>query len=932
MLAEAAPILAAAEGPRSLQYVERLLDGDLAGGERIVDDALASGWSLEAVYVDILQEALYEIGRRWEVSQLTVAQEHFCTAATQQVMASLHARLFATPKRGPRLLATSVGGNFHSIGIRMLADIFELAGWATTCLGADPTWDEVRDALASPDGHDVIAISAALVEHVADVAALIRNVRACPAGLGIHILVGGRPFNADLELWRAVGADGHATTPQAAVDLATDLVTNQPSLRQHTAIPLSSRPSMSPRPPETKLLDAMSRLNGQLHDATRALATKNAELARLNAQVNKMMGMAAHDLRNPLMVLGLHTQLLVEDLAGTLGADQSESLEAIQTATQFMRSLLDDLLDVSKIRAGKLQLEISSVELVGFVRGVVKTNAALAARKQIGVTFSTSVEAVTLPLDAPKIQQLVNNLVGNAVQYSMPGTDVTVELSTTGEVLCLVVRDRGAGIPEAELAKVFRAYETTSTQGTAGEKSTGLGLAIVQAIVEAHGGRCGSRARSALARRSLSSCRSRPERLDPALQGPNMFIVLGILLVVGWVMLKLFVGVTSFAIHLLLAAAVIALIVHFVRGRSGRGGVATGARDHLHTCARAADRPRAVGLTQKAGIHASGRENPLVSLNRRRFLQLTAAGVAALPTLSLAKDNVVHSKGTVTKTPYPGHVNGVAKLPAWDGATSSESVAGSMRMFRGNMAGTYYGSGKLAENLKLVWKFRMSDFATQLKDKPVTWGGTGWTGQTLKYGDYVYSGSVGGHFHCWEANTGKLVWVYPALRMFKGSPCLYKNRIYVPNVDNHIRCLDATNGKVIWDWAGWADCDSSPRILDGKLYIGGEDGDLKCFDAETGKLEWKHGFGRGEGEEPGSEGIECSLAIADNTAYFGHLDGHVRAFSLTEKKQLWKTQKLGLDIDASGLIRGDKLYVGLEEGKAGTFFCRDRATGKTVGA
>jgi outer membrane protein assembly factor BamB len=317
-------------------------------------------------------------------------------------------------------------------------------------------------------------------------------------------------------------------------------------------------------------------------------------------------------------------------------------------------------------------------------------------------------------------------------------------------------------------------------------------------------------------------------------------------------------------------------------------------------------------------------------VNRRRFLQLTAAGVASLPTLSLAKDNVVHSKGKITKTPYPGHVDGVAKLPAWDGATSSESVAGSMRMFRGNMAGTYYGSGKLSEKLRLVWKFRMSDFATHLKDKPVTWGGTGWTGQTLKYGDYVYSGSVGGHFHCWEAKTGKLVWVFAAQRMFKGSPCLYKNRIYVPNVDNHIRCLDATNGKMIWDWAGWADCDSSPRILDGKLYIGGEDGDLKCFDAETGKLEWKHGFGRGEGEEPGSEGIECSLAIADNVAYFGHLDGHVRAFSLKEKKLLWKSPNLGLDIDASALIIGDKLYVGIEEGKAGTFFCIDRANGKKV--
>ena len=482
----------AVEDVAHLRYVEHLLVGDQAAAEQIVTDAIAAGASLDTVYVEILQRALYEVGRRWETSQLTVAQEHYCTAATQQVMASLHARLFQTPLRGPRLLATSVGGNFHSVGIRMLADVFALAGWRTTCLGADPASDQVRGELASPEGYDVIAISAALVEHVADVATLIETVRRSPAGPGIHILVGGRPFNADLELWRAVGADGHATTPQAAVDLATELVTNQPSQRQRPAeapIPLSTRSQGSVRPPETKLLDAMSRLNNQLHDATRALAAKNAELSRLNAQVNRMMGMAAHDLRNPLMVLGLHAQILTEDLATTLAPEHAESLEAIQTSVVFMRTLLDDLLDVSKIRAGKVQLDLETVELVGFLRGVVKTNAAIATRKQIAVTFVTGVESLPLQLDAPKLQQLINNLIGNAVQYSLPGTGVTVALCLSGERVRLVVRDRGKGIPEADLAKVFGAFETSRTRGTAGEKSTGLGLAIVQAIAEAHGGK-----------------------------------------------------------------------------------------------------------------------------------------------------------------------------------------------------------------------------------------------------------------------------------------------------------------------------------------------------------------------------------------------------------------------------------------------------------
>lgn len=315
-------------------------------------------------------------------------------------------------------------------------------------------------------------------------------------------------------------------------------------------------------------------------------------------------------------------------------------------------------------------------------------------------------------------------------------------------------------------------------------------------------------------------------------------------------------------------------------------------------------------------------------MQRRRFLQLSAAGVASLPLAGLARDaEPRHGTDLPHRNPY-NHRNQVAKLPAWDGATSSESVPGSMRMFRGNLAGTYYGSGALPDQPRLVWKFRMSDLATKLRGNPIVWRGTGWTGQSLKYGDYVFAGSTGGHLHCFEALTGKLVWVFTADRMFKGSPCLYENRIYVPNVDDKLRCIDASTGKLIWQWVGATDLDSSPRIIDKLLYIGGEDGDLKCFDPETGKLQWKQSFGRGTGDHPGSDGIESSLAIADGIAYFGHLDGHVRAYSLRDRKLLWKS-KLGVDIDASCLLLGDKLYIGVEDG-APTFHCIDRATGKDV--
>jgi outer membrane protein assembly factor BamB len=330
-----------------------------------------------------------------------------------------------------------------------------------------------------------------------------------------------------------------------------------------------------------------------------------------------------------------------------------------------------------------------------------------------------------------------------------------------------------------------------------------------------------------------------------------------------------------------------------------------------------------------------------MQLSRRRFLQLTGAGVVALsgtaharkPTAAKKKGagqragGVVHGEKVPAKDPY-GHKNREAKLPPWDGATTSDSVPGSTRMFRGNLTHTYYGSGSVPENPRLVWKFRMSDLATLKHGKPTTWSGTGWTGQALKHGDYVFVGSVGGHFHCFEARTGALVWVYRGERMFKGSPCLYQNRIYVPNVDNHLRCLDATTGKLLWKWVSRNDIDSSPCVLDGKVYIGGEDGDLKCFDADTGDLEWKESYGVGEGEKPGSGGIESSVAIADGIAYFGHLDGHVRAYALKERKLLWKA-RIGFDVDPSPLLVGDRLYIGAEAGDP-TFQCLDRQTGRKV--
>ena len=327
-----------------------------------------------------------------------------------------------------------------------------------------------------------------------------------------------------------------------------------------------------------------------------------------------------------------------------------------------------------------------------------------------------------------------------------------------------------------------------------------------------------------------------------------------------------------------------------------------------------------------------------MSVSRRRLLQLGSASLT-FPLVARAWADESTASGAPTQPPPIGnlpakdpyhHRNQVAQLPTWGGATGSDSLPGTMMMFRGNATHTHYGQGTLRTDLKPLWKFRMWDFQTFKHGAPYLWQGTGWTGQTLKVGDYVFVGSQGGHFHCFHALTGALVWVHAAERAFKGSPCFYKNRIYAPNVDNCLRCLDAATGKEIWKWRGPHDMDSSPVVHQGKLYVGGEDGALKCFDPETGKQLWNLPFGVGQGEKPGSGGIESSVAIADGVGYFGHLDGHVRAVDLTTRQVLW-AHHIGQDVDASCLVVGDRLYVGVEDGDP-SFHCLDRATGRTLWA
>lgn len=235
--------------------------------------------------------------------------------------------------------------------------------------------------------------------------------------------------------------------------------------------------------------DELMRINNELATIQRELARKNAELSRANQQKNQLLGMAAHDLRNPLGVIQAYSQFLLEEAAPCLEKEQVEFLDAIHASAEFMLRMVEDLLDVSRIDAGKLVLDRKPADVVALVRRVVVLNRVLVEKKRIDLRFEPAEASIEIPLDAHKIEQVLNNLLTNAAKFSPPGSPVEVHIARDGAEVLLSVADRGQGIPAAELDRLFRPFGRTSVQSTAGEKSTGLGLAIARRIVEGHGGR-----------------------------------------------------------------------------------------------------------------------------------------------------------------------------------------------------------------------------------------------------------------------------------------------------------------------------------------------------------------------------------------------------------------------------------------------------------
>ncbi len=228
--------------------------------------------------------------------------------------------------------------------------------------------------------------------------------------------------------------------------------------------------------------------NSQLQELNVVLETQNARLQELNTEKNELMGIVAHDLKNPLNTI-LNLAFILREYASQLSAsDKEQHLESIIRTSERMFELIKNLLESNAVESGNVNVEAEEVDVALLAQQSIDSYAQAASVKHIALHYEGEPSAIAFA-DANICGQVLDNLISNAVKFSPHGKPIVVRVLNTAETVRVEVRDEGPGISEEDMKKLFGKFARLSAQPTGGEHSTGLGLSIVKKLVEAMHGR-----------------------------------------------------------------------------------------------------------------------------------------------------------------------------------------------------------------------------------------------------------------------------------------------------------------------------------------------------------------------------------------------------------------------------------------------------------
>ncbi|MFH1729882.1 MAG: ATP-binding protein [Pseudomonadota bacterium] len=226
-----------------------------------------------------------------------------------------------------------------------------------------------------------------------------------------------------------------------------------------------------------------------IKDKNYQLSQLNTKLTEVSKQKDYYLGIAAHDIRNPISVVLVYLSLLCDGNYGHLNDEGMHIISRISKEMYALTNLLNDLLDVSQIESGNIILNKSEVNFLKLVQDSVDFHNITASKKEIKINVESQInEAILVNMDKTKITSVLNNLFSNAIKYSNRNSEVFSTVKADQDYAYLIIKDSGVGIKDVDRDNIFKPFARTNTKPTEGEKSTRLGLSITKKILLAHDG------------------------------------------------------------------------------------------------------------------------------------------------------------------------------------------------------------------------------------------------------------------------------------------------------------------------------------------------------------------------------------------------------------------------------------------------------------
>jgi signal transduction histidine kinase len=238
----------------------------------------------------------------------------------------------------------------------------------------------------------------------------------------------------------------------------------------------------------------LRQLNEELEDRVRRrtaeLEEANRHIQEANRAKSEFLANMSHELRTPMNSILGFTELMEDGIFGEVPETFEEPLDEIHRSGNHLLALINDVLDLSKMEAGRMELHPSECAIEGCIESVASTIRPLAEEKGLRVATSIEEDLLTCVVDEGRITQVLLNLAGNAVKFTEEG-EVEIGVRRDSKGLFVWVRDTGIGIPSEKLEEIFTEFSQVGTVLAREQEGTGLGLSISKRIVELHGGEIG---------------------------------------------------------------------------------------------------------------------------------------------------------------------------------------------------------------------------------------------------------------------------------------------------------------------------------------------------------------------------------------------------------------------------------------------------------